>query len=95
MNISIPGISNIIIMQLIFTVIGIFDVGFEQAYILINPAAYEKGLVISTYVYTMGIRQFQYSMSTAVGLAQSIVGLFLLFGANKLARKYSPDGAIW
>jgi putative aldouronate transport system permease protein len=93
--ITLPGISHIIVMNLIFSVTGIFDVGFEQAYNLVNKATYDTGLVVSTYIYSIGVKQFQYSFTTAVGLAQSIVGLFMLLMANKVARKFHPEGAIW
>ena len=94
-HITIPGISHIIIMTLIFAISGLFNVGFEQAYNLVIPATFETGQVISTYVYRIGVRNMQYSFSTAVGLAQSIVGMFLLISANKIAKKINPDGAIW
>jgi len=93
--ISIPGISNIIMMTLIFAISGLFNVGFEQAYNLVIPATYETGQVISTYVYKIGIRNMQYSFSSAVGLAQSFVSMLLIIGANHAARKFNQDGAIW
>jgi len=93
--ITLPGISNIIIMTLIFSVSGLFNVGFEQAYNLVIPATFETGQVISTYVYRLGVRNMQYSFTTAVGLAQSVVGMFLLIGANQAAKKFNPDSAIW
>jgi putative aldouronate transport system permease protein len=93
--ITIPGMANIIVMNLVFAVTSVFDVGFEQAYNMVNKATYDTGLVIGTYVYNIGIKQFQYSFTTAVGLAQSVVGLILIIGANKLAKKYYPEGAIW
>ena len=93
--ITLPGISNIIIMTLIFAISGLFNVGFEQAYNLVIPATFETGQVISTYVYRLGVRNMQYSFSTAVGLAQSVVGMLLLVGANIAAKKYNPDAAIW
>jgi len=93
--ITLPGISNIIIMNLIFAVSGLFNVGFEQAYNLVIPATYETGPVMSTYVYRLGVRNMQYSFSTAVGLAQSLVAMILLIGANQVAKKFNPDAAIW
>lgn len=94
-HVTLPGISYIISMQLIFTITGFFDVGFEQAYNIVNPATYDTGLVMSLYVYNMGIKSAQFSYATAVGLLQSIVGLILLLGANTAARKLAPDGALF
>jgi putative aldouronate transport system permease protein len=48
--------------------------------------------VFDTYVYFVGITQGAYSYSTAVGLFKSIVGVVLVLGANKLAKKMGQDG---
>lgn len=93
--ITLPGLSYIIVMTLIFAVSGLFSVGFEQAYNLVIPATFDKGQVISTYVYRMGVRNMQYSFSTAVGLAQSVVSMVLIVSANAAAKKINPEGAIW
>ena len=94
-HITLPGISYIITMQLIFNITGFFDVGFEQAFNIVNPVTYDTGLVMSLYVYNMGIKSAQFSYATAVGLLQSIVGLILLLLANTAARKVAPDGALF
>ena len=94
-HITLPGMSNIIVMQLLFMLTSLVDVGFEQAYTIVNKATYETGLVISTYIYNVGVKQGEYSFTTAVGLAQSVVGMLLLIGANAMTRKFKPDGAIW
>jgi len=94
-HITLPGITYIITMQLIFTFTGFFDVGFEQAFNIVQPVTYDTGLVMSLYVYNMGIKSAQFSYATAVGLLQSIVGLILLLLANAAARKLAPDGALF
>jgi putative aldouronate transport system permease protein len=48
--------------------------------------------VFDTYVYFVGITQGAYSYSTAVGLFKGIVGVVLVLGANKLAKKMGQDG---
>lgn len=93
--ITLPSISYIIVMQLIFSVTGFIDVGFEQTFNLVTPTTYETGLVTSLYVYNMGIKSAQFSYATAVGLFQSLVGVVLLLGANYIARKVAPDGALF
>lgn len=94
-HVTLPGISFLIVMQLIFTVTAFFDVGFEQAFNIANSVTYDTGLVMSLYVYNMGIKSAQFSYATAVGLLQSIVGLILLLLANGAARKLTPDGALF
>jgi len=45
-------------------------------------------------VYTYGIRGLQFSLTTAVGLFQSVVCVIFLFAANALAKKYGERG-VW
>lgn len=93
--ITLPGISTIVLMTLIFAISGLFNVGFEQAYNLVLPPTFETGQVISTYVYRLGVRDMKYSFSTAAGLAQSVIGLLLLIGANFGIKKINEEAAIW
>ncbi len=94
-HITIPGISNLIIMMLVFNSAGLINVGFEQAYNLVISPTYETGQVISTYVYSKGVQEMKYSFGTAVGLAQSLVSISLLAAANTIAKHFSEDGAVW
>jgi putative aldouronate transport system permease protein len=50
--------------------------------------------VISTFVYKNGIKGLQFSLTTAVGLFQSVVGVASLLFANWLSRKFGERG-IW
>ena len=49
--------------------------------------------MISIYVYQKGINGGgQFSLTTAVGLFQSVVGVLFLFGANFLAKRFGERG---
>ena len=61
---------------------------------LYNPSIYETADVIQTYVYRRGLLGAQFSYATAIGMFQSIVGLVLLVGANRLSRKLS-ETSLW
>ncbi|MFS0883421.1 sugar ABC transporter permease, partial [Metabacillus niabensis] len=41
---------------------------------------------------TAGLKNGQLSYSTAVGMFKGLVGLILVIGANKLAKKFGEDG---
>lgn len=45
--------------------------------------------VISTYVYKLGLVNFNYSFSTAVGLFNSLVNLCMLVMVNAISRRVS------
>jgi putative aldouronate transport system permease protein len=50
--------------------------------------------VLSTLVYRVGIRSFQFSYTAAIGLFQSLVCVIFLVAANSLAKKFGERG-IW
>ncbi|AFH60790.1 protein lplB [Paenibacillus mucilaginosus K02] len=91
-HITLPGIRSVIIVLLILRIGHIMDVGFEQVFLMMNGAVSEVADVFDTYVYRLGVKQGQFSFSTAVGLFKSVVGLLLVIGANRLAKKFGEDG---
>jgi len=60
-----------------------------------NPYLYDSTDVIDTYVFRMLRQMNDISMSTAIGLYQSIVGLVIVFVTNYFAKKNDPDSAIF
>jgi putative aldouronate transport system permease protein len=92
--VTLPGIMNTVIILLILKVGYLLDVGFEQIYVMYNPAVYEVGDVISTYIYRIGLQEAKFSLTTAIGLFQSVIGFVLIYGTNRLAKKYS-DVSLW
>lgn len=91
-HITLPGIRSVVIILLILRIGHIMDVGFEQVFLMMNGAVSQVADVFDTYVYRLGIKQGQLSFSTAVGVFKSFVGLILVIGANKLAKKFGEDG---
>ena len=94
-HITLPGISYLITMQLIFWVAGFLEVGFEQAFNIVNPATYSTGMVTNLYIYRNSFIQLKFSYPTAAGLLFSVIGMTLMIIANNATRKINPDGAIW
>jgi putative aldouronate transport system permease protein len=92
--ITLPGIMNTIVIMFILKIGYLLEVSFEQIFVLYNPMVYEVGDVLSTYIYRIGLQGMKFSMTTAIGLFQSVIGLVLVLLTNKLARKYS-DVSLW
>lgn len=88
-HITLPGIATIIALMSILSIGSILNAGFDQVYNLYNVAVYKSGDIIDTLVYRLGLQQFQYSFSTAVGMFKSIVSLILIGFSNHLAEKYA------
>ena len=101
-HITLPGISHIIVMQLIFTLPGLLGDNFDQALNLVYPLTVEKGKTLSMYIYDIGIRGRgnlglggNYSYSTVIGLCNSIISLILLITANQVGKRINEEAAIW
>ena len=93
-HITLPGIKGTIIVLLIMALGNIVGSGFDRPFALQNNLVMKNAEVISTFVYKNGIKGLQFSLTTAVGLFQSVVGVIFLLVANWLARKLGERG-IW
>ena len=95
-RINIPSILPTVSIMFILSLGGFLSANFEQIINLLNPVNYETGDVIDTYVYRVGLQQFQYSYTAAIGLFKSLVGLLLILGANLTVRKVSHgESGLW
>lgn len=86
-HITLPGLRNIIVVLLVMQIGNMMTIGFDQIYLMYNPMVYDVGDVISTYTYRLGIEKTQYSLTSAVGISQSLVNFILVYGANRLSKK--------
>lgn len=93
-HITLPGIKPTIVVLLIMNLGGILGGGFDRPFAMQNNLVMDVAEVISTFVYKVGIKNLKFSLTTAVGLFQSVVGLFFLLTANWLSRKLGERG-IW
>lgn len=91
-HITLPAIRTTIVILLILRLGNFLDTGFEQIYLMTNSLNRDVADVFDTYVYTVGITQGAFSYSTAVGLFKSVVGIILVLGSNKLAKKFGHPG---
>ena len=96
-KITLPLIKNIIILMFIMSIGNIFkgDYGMIYPFIGDNALLYPTTDVIDTYVYR-ALRTFtNYGRTAAIGLYQSLMGFLLVIFANWLARRYSPESAVF
>ncbi|MDF2923736.1 MAG: binding-protein-dependent transport system inner rane component [Paenibacillaceae bacterium] len=92
-NITIPSIMPTAVIMLILSMGRVMDVGFDQIYNLQNAAVSDIASVISTYLYTVGIQSGMYSLTTAMGLFESVVAIIFVIGSNALARRFG--NSLW
>ena len=91
-HITLPGIRSTIVMLLILRMGSLISIGFERPYVIGNTMVREVSDVISTYVYRVGLESSNFSLATAVGLFQSVVGMILLVLTNFIANKVGENG---
>lgn len=91
-HVTLPGIMGTIVILVIFAISGLFNNNFNQIYVLQNSLNLPTSQVIATYIYQIGLQQFQFGMATAVGLMNSAMALILLVGANFFSKRVSGRG---
>lgn len=92
--ITLPGIASTIVILLILRLGQIMSVGYEKIILMYGPATYETADVISSYVYRVGIKDSDYSYSTAINLFNSVINFLILFIANTFSKKIS-ETSLW
>ncbi|MBR6399046.1 MAG: sugar ABC transporter permease [Lachnospiraceae bacterium] len=89
MNIDVPALLPMAILNLIMSAGSLMNVGFEKAWLLQTDLNKATSDIIAVYVYQQGIENAKYSYSTAVGPFNTAVNLILLFIVNRIASKAS------
>lgn len=95
--VTLPILRPTIILMTLFNIGRIFYGDFGMFYALVgdNSMLYSTVDVIDTYTYRAMRVLNEYGLSTAIGMLQSVLGFIMVVGANKLARKFEPDSAIF
>nr|WP_238392319.1 ABC transporter permease subunit [Paenibacillus antri] len=85
--ITLPALVPIIVVCTTLELSNILSAGFDQIFNLYNPMVYDKGDIIDTFVYRVGILDGQMSFSAAVGLFKSVVSFALVVLVYRIAYK--------
>ena len=85
--IDIPMILPTAMVLLVLRAGSILGIGFEKVFLLQNVQNIMSSEIISTYVYKMGMQSMQYSLSTAIGLFNTVVNLIVLLFVNWVSKK--------
>lgn len=88
-----PGIATIVTATFILRIGSIMDAGYMQVLNLYNPAVYEVGDILDTYIYRITFQKSpDYGVSTAVGMFKGVVNAVLMLSAEGVSRKFSGEG---
>ncbi len=94
-HVTLPGILPTVSIMLILRVGNLLSLGSDTILLLQNGGNRATSEVISTYVYNNSIGGGgDFSLSTAVGLLNSLVSLVLVIMANRVSSKLN-DASIW
>ena len=87
--ITIPCILPTIITMFLLKIGGLMSSGYEKIILMYSPQTYETADTLATYSYRAGILDGKLSLSTTIGLFNSVCNLLLLTVSNWLSRKFT------
>ena len=95
--IILPTLKPTVVILFLFAIGGILKGNFGLFYNLVgnNSMLFNTTDIIETYVYRSMMNSFNFSQSSAVGLFQSVVGFFIVIGANAFVKKLDSDYALF
>lgn len=94
--ITIPCLMPTVSVMFILGIGGIMYGDFGQIYALIgyNSSLFPTTDVLDFFIYRVGLQGGKFSVGTALGLFQSLIGFFMVLLTNKGAKKLGGQG-IW
>lgn len=92
LHITLPSMLSVVVLMFILRLGNVLDAGFDQVLNLYSPATYEVADILDTYVYRVGLQNFQFSLTTAVGLFKNVVAFTLVLFTNYVSKKLGQDG---
>ncbi len=94
LHITWPGIRSTVCIMLILQVGGIMSgASFDQIFNLYSAPVYPVADIIDTYVYRQSFMVgTNFGYTTAIGLFKSIIGVIMIYLANKASTKLGEDG---
>jgi putative aldouronate transport system permease protein len=90
-HVTLPGISNIVVVMFILTLGQILNWGFDQVYNFYSPMVYSKGDIIDTYIFRSALGDNKFSFAAAAGLVKSILCGVLLVASNAFVKKLGEE----
>lgn len=95
-HVDFPAVLPVIIVQLILSMGGLLNTGYEKVLLLQNTLNLSTSEVVDTYAYKMGLKSAipNHSYGAAIGLFKSLICFVLLAGVNRLANRFS-ETSLW
>ena len=94
LHITLPGIRSTIVTLLIMNLGRVMGSNLERLTSLGNTQVKEFQYQLAVYIFNKGIGNNKFSMATAVGLFQSVIGVALVLLSDRIAKKLGEDGLL-
>lgn len=94
-NITLPSIKNTVIFLTIMNIGSILKgAGGEQLLLFYSATTKTQALVIDTWMLWKGMQELEYSLGAALSFFQSLIGMIMVLGCNRISKK-TTDVGIW
>lgn len=93
-HITLPGIKGTVVTLLIMNLGKVMNSNYERLDQFGNTQVKDFQYQLAIYIFDKGLASSKFSMATAVGLFQSVVGLCLVLIADRVAKLLGEDGLI-
>ncbi|WP_236594929.1 ABC transporter permease [Saccharothrix sp. 6-C] len=91
-HVTLPAIRPVIVLLLVLRLGEFLSIGFEQFFLQRQSVGPEAGEVLETFVYFTGFANGDFGYAAAVGLFKGVVGVALVYAANKVAHRLGEQG---
>jgi putative aldouronate transport system permease protein len=91
-HVTLPAIRPVIVLLLVLRLGEFLSIGFEQFFLQRQSVGPETGEVLETFVYFTGFAGGDFGYAAAVGLFKGVIGVALIYAANKVAHRLGEQG---
>ena len=92
--ITLPGIKGTAVTLLIMNLGKVMNSNLERLQAFANSQVRDFEYQLAVYIYEKGLNSGHFSEATAVGLFQSLVGLFLVLASDRVAKGLGEEGLL-
>jgi putative aldouronate transport system permease protein len=91
-HVTLPAIRPVIALLLVLRLGDILSVGFEQILLQRDAVGGSVAEIVDTFVYFHGIRSGDFGFAAAAGLFKGVIGVILIYLANKVSHRMGESG---
>jgi len=89
LHVTLPGMMPIVILMTTLSLGNVLNAGFDQVFNLYSSPVLESGDIIDTMIYRIGLQNYQFSVSAALGFFKSIVSFVLISVSYWFAYRFA------